>query len=87
MQKDIPSEEIKTGEEDDDDNGDNLLKDSNDSKSERSLIQTVVFHNLIFIHLFNLHQSTHYQEYCGGFFYFFISSSLLFQVRAYRARS
>uniref|UniRef100_A0A8D3CFD4 THO complex 1 n=1 Tax=Scophthalmus maximus TaxID=52904 RepID=A0A8D3CFD4_SCOMX len=28
---DIPSEEIKTGEEDDDDNGDNLLKDSNDS--------------------------------------------------------
>lgn len=33
-QKDIPSEEIKTGEEDDDDNGDNLLKDSNDSKSE-----------------------------------------------------
>lgn len=39
MQKDIPSEEIKTGEEDDDDNGDNLLKDSNDSKSEWSLIQ------------------------------------------------
>lgn len=33
MQKDIPSEEIKTGEEDDDDNGDNLLKESNDSKS------------------------------------------------------
>lgn len=33
MQKDIPSEEIKTGEEDDDDNGDNLLKDSNDSES------------------------------------------------------
>jgi len=32
MQKDIPSEEIKTGEEDDDDNGDNLLKDSNDSE-------------------------------------------------------
>lgn len=32
MQKDIPSEEIKTGEEDDDDNGDNLLKESNDSK-------------------------------------------------------
>uniref|UniRef100_A0A8C6T209 THO complex 1 n=1 Tax=Neogobius melanostomus TaxID=47308 RepID=A0A8C6T209_9GOBI len=28
---DIPSEEIKTGEEDDDDNGDNLLKESNDS--------------------------------------------------------
>lgn len=36
MQKDIPSEEIKTGEEDDDDNGDNLLKDSNDSKSNWS---------------------------------------------------
>lgn len=33
MQKDVPSEEIKTGEEDDDDNGDNLLKDSNDSTS------------------------------------------------------
>lgn len=33
LQKDIPSEEIKTGEEDDDDNGDNLLKDSNDSES------------------------------------------------------
>lgn len=32
VQKDIPSEEIKTGEEDDDDNGDNLLKDSNDSE-------------------------------------------------------
>lgn len=32
MQKDIPSEEIKTGEEDDDENGDNLLKDSNDSE-------------------------------------------------------
>uniref|UniRef100_A0A3Q3KC32 Death domain-containing protein n=1 Tax=Monopterus albus TaxID=43700 RepID=A0A3Q3KC32_MONAL len=31
LPKDIPSEEIKTGEEDDDDNGDNLLKDSNDS--------------------------------------------------------
>uniref|UniRef100_A0A672L1H1 Death domain-containing protein n=1 Tax=Sinocyclocheilus grahami TaxID=75366 RepID=A0A672L1H1_SINGR len=28
---DLPSEEIKTGEEDDDENGDNLLKDSNDS--------------------------------------------------------
>lgn len=39
MQKDIPSEEIKTGEEDDDDNGDNLLKDSNDSKSEWLLFQ------------------------------------------------
>lgn len=37
MQKDIPSEEIKTGEEDDD-NGDNLLKDSNDSEFEKSLI-------------------------------------------------
>lgn len=36
MQKDIPSEEIKTGEEDDDDNGDNLLKDSNDSKCDSS---------------------------------------------------
>lgn len=35
VQKDIPSEEIKTGEEDDDDNGDNLLKDSNDSESPR----------------------------------------------------
>lgn len=34
VQKDIPSEEIKTGEEDDDDNGDNLLKDSNDSELE-----------------------------------------------------
>lgn len=33
LQKDIPSEEIKTGEDDDDDNGDNLLKDSNDSES------------------------------------------------------
>lgn len=31
-QKDLPSEEIKTGEEDDDENGDNLLKDSNDSE-------------------------------------------------------
>lgn len=31
LPKDLPSEEIKTGEEDDDDNGDNLLKDSNDS--------------------------------------------------------
>lgn len=38
MQKDIPSEEIKTGEEDDDDNGDNLLKDSNDSEFELLLI-------------------------------------------------
>uniref|UniRef100_A0A8C2WMX6 THO complex 1 n=1 Tax=Cyclopterus lumpus TaxID=8103 RepID=A0A8C2WMX6_CYCLU len=33
---DIPSEEIKTGEEDDDDNGDNLLKDSNDSPGIQS---------------------------------------------------
>uniref|UniRef100_A0A3Q2T1U3 THO complex 1 n=1 Tax=Fundulus heteroclitus TaxID=8078 RepID=A0A3Q2T1U3_FUNHE len=33
---DIPSEEIKTGEEDDDDNGDNLLKESNDSPSIQS---------------------------------------------------
>eukprot|EP00066_Takifugu_rubripes_P008884 XP_003975419.1 PREDICTED: THO complex subunit 1 [Takifugu rubripes] len=33
LPKDIPCEEIKTGEEDDDDNGDNLLKDSNDSPS------------------------------------------------------
>ncbi|XP_037644430.1 THO complex subunit 1 isoform X1 [Sebastes umbrosus] len=32
LPKDIPSEEIKTGEEDDDDNGDNLLKDSNDNQ-------------------------------------------------------
>lgn len=37
LQKDIPCEEIKTGEEDDDDNGDNLLKDSNDSMSSRLL--------------------------------------------------
>ncbi|KAK2822544.1 hypothetical protein Q5P01_022609 [Channa striata] len=36
LPKDIPSEEIKTGEEDDDDNGDNLLKDSNDSPSIQS---------------------------------------------------
>ncbi|KTG33995.1 hypothetical protein cypCar_00009961 [Cyprinus carpio] len=33
--KDLPSEEIKTG-EDDDENGDNLLKDSNDSPSIQS---------------------------------------------------
>ncbi|XP_061695576.1 THO complex subunit 1 [Syngnathoides biaculeatus] len=33
LPKDIPSEEIKTGEEDDDENGDNLLKDGNDSPS------------------------------------------------------
>uniref|UniRef100_A0A8D3BXB7 THO complex 1 n=1 Tax=Scophthalmus maximus TaxID=52904 RepID=A0A8D3BXB7_SCOMX len=37
---DIPSEEIKTGEEDDDDNGDNLLKDSNDSPGIQSKIVT-----------------------------------------------
>ncbi|KAM8849660.1 THO complex subunit 1 [Spinachia spinachia] len=36
LPKDIPSEEIKTGEEDDDDNGDNLLKDGNDSPSIQS---------------------------------------------------
>uniref|UniRef100_A0A8C2WFX3 THO complex 1 n=2 Tax=Cyclopterus lumpus TaxID=8103 RepID=A0A8C2WFX3_CYCLU len=36
LPKDIPSEEIKTGEEDDDDNGDNLLKDSNDSPGIQS---------------------------------------------------
>ncbi|XP_034468463.1 THO complex subunit 1 isoform X1 [Hippoglossus hippoglossus] len=41
LPKDIPSEEIKTGEEDDDDNGDNLLKDSNDSPS----IQTKIVSN------------------------------------------
>uniref|UniRef100_A0A8C4DZ70 THO complex 1 n=1 Tax=Dicentrarchus labrax TaxID=13489 RepID=A0A8C4DZ70_DICLA len=35
---DIPSEEIKTGEEDDDDNGDNLLKDSNDSEFEYKMV-------------------------------------------------
>uniref|UniRef100_A0A3B3BNC1 THO complex 1 n=1 Tax=Oryzias melastigma TaxID=30732 RepID=A0A3B3BNC1_ORYME len=37
---DIPSEEIKTGEEDDDDNGDNLLKDNNDSPSIQSKLVT-----------------------------------------------
>uniref|UniRef100_A0A8C9ZN27 THO complex 1 n=1 Tax=Sander lucioperca TaxID=283035 RepID=A0A8C9ZN27_SANLU len=37
---DIPSEEIKTGEDDDDDNGDNLLKDSNDSPSIQSKMVT-----------------------------------------------
>uniref|UniRef100_A0A665U599 Death domain-containing protein n=1 Tax=Echeneis naucrates TaxID=173247 RepID=A0A665U599_ECHNA len=37
---DIPSEEIKTGEEDDDDNGDNLLKDSNDSPGIQSKLVT-----------------------------------------------
>lgn len=31
-QKDLPSEEIKTGEEDYEDNGDTLLKESNDSE-------------------------------------------------------
>uniref|UniRef100_A0A087Y1U4 THO complex 1 n=1 Tax=Poecilia formosa TaxID=48698 RepID=A0A087Y1U4_POEFO len=41
---DIPSEEIKTGEEDDDDNGDNLLKDSNDSPSIQS--KTVTNHQM-----------------------------------------
>ncbi|KAK1797406.1 hypothetical protein P4O66_008778, partial [Electrophorus voltai] len=35
LQKDIPSEEIKTGEEEDE-NGDNLLKESNDSPSIQS---------------------------------------------------
>lgn len=44
MQKDIPSEEIKTGEEDDDDNGDNLLKDSNDSEFELLLILGHICH-------------------------------------------
>ncbi|CAK6957587.1 THO complex subunit 1 [Scomber scombrus] len=39
LPKDIPSEEIKTGEEDDD-NGDNLLKDSNDSPSIPSKLVT-----------------------------------------------
>lgn len=36
LPKDIPSEEIKTGEDDDDENGDNLLKESNDSPSIQS---------------------------------------------------
>ncbi|XP_053293685.1 THO complex subunit 1 [Pleuronectes platessa] len=40
LPKDIPSEEIKTGEEDDDDNGDNLLKDNNDSPSIQTKIVT-----------------------------------------------
>ncbi|XP_037537710.1 THO complex subunit 1 [Nematolebias whitei] len=40
LPKDIPSEEIKTGEEDDDENGDNLLKDSNDSPSIQSKLVT-----------------------------------------------
>lgn len=44
MQKDLPSEEIKTGEEDDDDNGDNLLKDGNDSEFESlALTHQVLF--------------------------------------------
>uniref|UniRef100_A0A1A8I957 THO complex 1 n=1 Tax=Nothobranchius kuhntae TaxID=321403 RepID=A0A1A8I957_NOTKU len=40
LPKDLPSEEIKTGEEDDDDNGDNLLKESNDSPSIQSKLVT-----------------------------------------------
>ncbi|XP_034742883.1 THO complex subunit 1 [Etheostoma cragini] len=40
LPKDIPSEEIKTGEDDDDDNGDNLLKDSNDSPSIQNKMVT-----------------------------------------------
>uniref|UniRef100_H3CSS6 THO complex 1 n=2 Tax=Tetraodon nigroviridis TaxID=99883 RepID=H3CSS6_TETNG len=40
LPKDVPSEEIKTGEEDDDDNGDNLLKDSNDSPSIQNKMVT-----------------------------------------------
>ncbi|KAJ0059179.1 hypothetical protein NL108_008678 [Boleophthalmus pectinirostris] len=44
LPKDIPSEEIKTGEEDDDDNGDNLLKESNDSPSVQG-IQTKLVTN------------------------------------------
>uniref|UniRef100_A0AAY4CQH6 Death domain-containing protein n=1 Tax=Denticeps clupeoides TaxID=299321 RepID=A0AAY4CQH6_9TELE len=36
LPKDIPSEEIKTGEEDDEDNGDNLLKETNDSPGIQS---------------------------------------------------
>ncbi|XP_069013719.1 THO complex subunit 1 isoform X1 [Embiotoca jacksoni] len=40
LPKDIPSEEIKTGEDDDDDNGDNLLKDSNDSPGIQSKLVT-----------------------------------------------
>ncbi|XP_068605044.1 THO complex subunit 1 [Brachionichthys hirsutus] len=40
LPKDIPSEEIKTGEDDDDENGDNLLKDSNDSPSMQSKMVT-----------------------------------------------
>lgn len=43
-QKDLPSEEIKTGEEDDeDDNGDNLLKESNDSECQ--IISPSIFDN------------------------------------------
>ncbi|KAM9789161.1 THO complex subunit 1 [Neosynchiropus ocellatus] len=40
LPKDIPSEEIKTGEEEDDENGDNLLKESNDSPSIQSKLVT-----------------------------------------------
>uniref|UniRef100_A0A1A8GGP9 THO complex 1 n=1 Tax=Nothobranchius korthausae TaxID=1143690 RepID=A0A1A8GGP9_9TELE len=40
LPKDLPSEEIKTGEEDDDENGDNLLKESNDSPSIQSKLVT-----------------------------------------------
>ncbi|XP_072297863.1 THO complex subunit 1 [Eucyclogobius newberryi] len=42
LPKDIPSEEIKTGEEDDDDNGDNLLKESNDSPSVQGIQNKLV---------------------------------------------
>lgn len=42
LPKDIPSEEIKTGEDDDDDNGDNLLKESNDSPSVQSIQNKLV---------------------------------------------
>lgn len=51
MKKDIPSEEIKTGEEDDDDNGDNLLKDSNDSKSSRVLYFTLDVSDFTYIYV------------------------------------
>ncbi|CAB1317324.1 unnamed protein product [Coregonus sp. 'balchen'] len=40
LPKDLPSEEIKTGEEDDDDNSDTLLKDSNDSPSMQTKLVT-----------------------------------------------
>lgn len=42
LPKDIPSEEIKTGEDDDDDNGDNLLKESNDSPSVQGIQNKLV---------------------------------------------